>query len=322
MSPRSVLAVDFGTTRTYFSKCPEDELLPTGVDFGDGHNGLATAILYRIQFGAGKPPLIGQAALDEFGEATPAQRRGYSLRAQFKPEIAHSGEASRSAVDFLSGALELAQAERLDVDPTKRHVVFGVPAQARDDYRSALARAAKQAGYGEITMVEEPVGALRYHLHHKDLRVTDAQRGLLVVDFGGGTCDFAFLRRGRVQHSWGDNQLGGRLFDDLFFQWLLDENPGVLELLERDGTEYFVHSYLCRQIKEHFSRCMNRTTSEPVSKAIAQYGSIGNMTWEAFIARARDYTPSETLTRFVTVMGGTPSNSVSQSTSSVVSRSA
>ena len=43
----------------------------------------------------------------------------------------------------------------------------------------------------------------------------------LVVDFGGGTCDFAFMYRGMVRNSWGDMELGGRLFDDLFFQWFI-----------------------------------------------------------------------------------------------------
>ena len=37
MTPQStVLGVDFGTTNSYFCKCPVDHIAPTGIDFGTG----------------------------------------------------------------------------------------------------------------------------------------------------------------------------------------------------------------------------------------------------------------------------------------------
>jgi hypothetical protein len=49
---------------------------------------------------------------------------------------------------------------------------------------------------------------------------------------------------------WGDAALGDRPFDDLFYQWLLEQNPG-LELSERD--QWYVWQVTCRELKERFS---------------------------------------------------------------------
>ena len=70
-----------------------------------------------------------------------------------------------------------------------------------------------------------------------------------VVDFGGGTCDFAVMDGGRIVSAWGEPALGGRLFDDLFFQWFLDENPKMLDALRKDGREIFTLLEDCKEIK-------------------------------------------------------------------------
>jgi molecular chaperone DnaK len=302
MTTRDVLAVDFGTTNSYYCKCPGDQLTPKGVDFGDGRDGLATAILYRED----RAPLVGHVAIEEYGEATPQERKAYTLRTHFKPDIATGTEARTIARDFLAAVLDEARHRQIDLAPARREVIFGVPSEAADDFRTALAQVAKDAGYGDIRMLDEPKGALLYHIFHKDMPARDALKGLLVVDFGGGTCDFAFMSRGSVRHSWGDMQLGGRLFDDLFFQWFLDANPGALKTIAEDGSEYFVHSYLCREMKEFFSRTMARDMKEPVTKAVRHYGRVAGMTWEEFTRRARSYRPSPTFRRFLASIGSTP----------------
>lgn len=299
MSSRDVLAIDFGTANSYFCKCADGQFSPKGVDFGDGRDGLATAILYRQN----RPPLVGYTALDEYGEARGREKAGYTLRTHFKPDIAVGEEARSHAVDYLAAVLEEARHQRIDLEPGNRQVIFGVPSEAEAEYRGALCEVALRAGYGDITMVDEPKGALLYHVFHKDIPVRNAQQGLLVVDFGGGTCDFAFLVRGNVRHSWGDMRLGGRLFDDLFFQWFLEQNPASLESIREDGNEYYLHSFLCREIKEYFSRTMARDRTEKISKALAQYGRISGMTWEEFIHRAGAYSPSPTLTGFLAEVG-------------------
>jgi len=301
MSARSALAADFGTTKTYFSKCPGDDPSPVSVDFGDGRDGIPSAILYR----EGKGPLVGQTALDAYGEASPKERRSLRLRTNFKADLARSEAARTAAADFLAAVLAGARKQHLDLEPGRRQVLFGVPSEAGDLFRSALRETARQGGFGLPDLVDEPKGALLYHLRQGDISAEQALEGVLVADFGGGTCDFAFLEGGKPVHSWGDMNLGGRLFDDLFYQWLLDRNPGLGETLEDQGSAYFVQSHLCREVKEFFSRSMARDRDETISKILPGYGGIRNMTWGEFQRRGSSWSPSASLRREAQAEGGT-----------------
>jgi hypothetical protein len=299
MDLRNILAIDFGTTNTYFCKCPADQISPVGVDFGTGRDGLPTAILYRGQ----REPLVGEPALHEYGEASPQEREGYRLHTQFKPDIVASEEAAQAATDFLKCVVLQAQRQHIALDPAQYDVIFGVPSEAQTEFRMKLSQIAKTAGYGEVRLMDEPKGALLHHLWHKDFSPEEARRGILVIDFGGGTCDFAFLQSLQVSHSWGDMELGGRLFDDLFFQWFLEENPGALNAMEKAGDTYYVHSYLCREVKEFFSLTMARDRFEKISKSVGRYGSLRGMDWPSFLARAQQYVPSPTFVRHLESMG-------------------
>jgi molecular chaperone DnaK len=299
MELRNILAIDFGTTNTYFCKCPADQISPVGVDFGTGRDGLPTAILYRGE----REPLVGEPALHEYGEAAPQEREGYRLHTQFKPDIVESEEAARAATDFLKCVVLQAQRQHIALDPAQYEVIFGVPSEAQTEFRTKLSQIARTAGYGEVRLMDEPKGALLHHLWHKDFSPEEARRGILVIDFGGGTCDFAFLQSLQVSHSWGDMELGGRLFDDLFFQWFLEQNPEALRAMEKAGDTYYVHSYVCREVKEFFSLTMARDRFEKVSKSVGRYGSLRGMDWPGFLDRAQRYTPSPTFVRHLEDMG-------------------
>ncbi len=289
------VAVDFGTTNSYFCKCPVDQLSPVGVDFGFGRDGIPTAILYR----EGKSPLIGNWALHEYGEATSSERGTYQLRTQFKPDIATGPSASRHAEDFLMTVLLEAEKRHIALLPESCQVIFGVPSESGSDFKQAISGIAQSTGFGKIRTVDEPKGALLYHLWHKDFSPSEAQQGVLVIDFGGGTCDFALMRNLEVLHSWGDMELGGRLFDDLFYQWFVDQNPEAVQAIEQAGDFYYVYAYLCREAKEFFSLTMARDRHETVNKSIGRYGSLKGMTWQGFTERASVYQPSPALNRYL-----------------------
>ena len=288
-----ILAIDFGTTNSYFCKCPADQISPVGVDFGTGRDGLPTAILYR----GDREPLVGDLALHEYGEASTAERNTYQLRTQFKPDIVDSTDAAHAAIDFLRVIIAQSQRQHIVLDPLRLQVIFGVPSEAENRFRTELSGIAETAGYGKVRLVDEPKGALLHHLWHKDFSAEQARKGILVIDFGGGTCDFAFLQSLQVCHSWGEMELGGRLFDDLFFQWFVEQNPAALKEMEQAGDAYYVHSYLCREVKEFFSLTMARDRGESVNKSIGRYGSLKGMSWPAFLERAGAYTPSPTFVR-------------------------
>jgi molecular chaperone DnaK len=299
MDRKSILAIDFGTTNTYLCKCPADQISPVGIDFGTGRDGLPTAILYRGQ----REPLVGEPALHEYGEASDEERRAYQLRTQFKPDIVDSADAARAATDFLRTLVAQAQRQHIVLDPAGFDVIVGVPSESQGKFRDTLSQIARDAGYGAVRLVDEPKGALLHHLWHKDFSPDEARRGILVIDFGGGTCDFALLQSLQVTASWGDMELGGRLFDDLFFQWFMEQNPDALQAMDAAGDTYYVHSYLCREVKEFFSLTMARDRSETVNKSVGRYGSLKGMTWPDLLARARRYSPSPTFARHREAMG-------------------
>ncbi|HYN77183.1 MAG TPA: Hsp70 family protein [Lamprocystis sp. (in: g-proteobacteria)] len=294
---KPVLAIDFGTSNTYVTKCPGEKEDPVGVDFGDGRDGIATAILYREGMG----PLIGDVALEEFGDAGPA-RDGYRIHAQFKPDLAASSAARGYARDFLAGLLEVARRQNKDIAPLQRQVIFGVPSEASDAWREALREIARDAGYGDVKTVDEPKGAIYFHIQRKDITPVEALTGALVVDFGGGTCDFALMAGGEVMHSWGDMHLGGRLFDDLFYQWFIEQNPGATAAMRLEAAEFFVLAVRCREVKEKFSLAMALDPRQVFRKAVGEYGRITGATWETFLERARHYRPSATFALYLQAM--------------------
>jgi len=282
-----VLAVDFGTSTSHFSFCPGDELLPSSLVFDPNVLGMESAVLFRKD----RETLVGRMALDTWGDAFEAEQKEYDLRMHFKPDIAHSSEAWRAGVAFLQGVRREAEHMYASLDQAGR-VFFGVPSEAGEDWREALRTLAREGGFGEVELVDEPVGALLYHLSQKDLKPSESLEGTLVVDFGGGTCDFAWMERLEVKASWGDMLLGGRLLDDLFYQMLCEENPGLEERLEQEGAAYYVHWYECRRMKENFSLAMSRNLEESWSGRAGNYGALRNLSWESFRERASGYLPT------------------------------
>jgi len=170
------------------------------------------------------------------GAGTAGGRAPFGLVSNCRTDLGRSEEARAAARDCLSALLAEAGKQRRDVEPSTRRVLCGVPSEADGAFRAALEATAERAGFGAPFLVDEPKGALLYHMKQRDISVYKALGGVLVADFGGGTCDFAFLEGGRVVRSWGDMLLGGRLFDDLFFQWLPDRKPGLEGKLEEQRS--------------------------------------------------------------------------------------
>ena len=328
LDEREVLAVDFGTVNTYITKCSAFECLPRGIHFSSNRTGLSTAVLER----EGKKPLVGDVAVEEYADATDAERKKYKFYSQFKPEILTSEKARELAQTYLSTVIENARANRIELEPLEMQVILGVPCEKESEntlvtgensmvagenslvadssvagentlFSEVLTDVAEKAGFGKVRLVEEPVGALLYHVAMGAISAVDAQKGILVVDFGGGTCDFAAMDGGRIVRAWGDTALGGRLFDDLFFQWFLDENPKMLEALRKDGREIFTLLEDCKEIKEKFSEIISLERDASLRKTISNYGHLDNLNVKNFEKRARNYKKSETLKKYFKDLG-------------------
>ncbi|GHV20846.1 hypothetical protein AGMMS49959_08990 [Planctomycetales bacterium] len=296
----TVIAIDFGTTNTFVAQCPAAARAPSPLQLENNHTGIDTAVLYADEDGS---PYIGELAVATFGNAAAAERQKYryQFHSHFKPDLATNAVARQAAVDFLRAFHRDAQREQLPFAPSRARVIFGVPSEADAAYRQTLAAVARDAGYGEIELADEPLGALLDGVAAGLFPLSEILRGFLVIDFGGGTCDFAFLRDGKIhrpQESWGDMHLGGRWFDDLFYRWFAEQNPVAASDLEAAGDDFFLRTYWCRQAKEKFSALMSRQSDKKFSFTLGRYGALTGLTWDEFLTRARNYEMTDSCRRF------------------------
>ena len=296
-----VIAIDFGTCNTYLSQSvnggPAEEFnIAVG---GDSVHGMKSVIMYRTKGDRAGNHEFGQEAMRVYGGSSPKkiEMNGLEFASNFKPDIEISEKARQDAVCFLSNLLEEANKQNLNINPSEIDVFFGVPSEASDGYRARLLEIAKKSGWGDVRLLDEPFGALCYYQDESSQDVVKEMLNdsVLVVDFGGGTCDFVILENGDIKYSWGDMYLGGRLFDDLFYQWVIDcsqdSAPVTEELLMKTNKDFYWRCVKCRELKENFSNAMSRERVCPYEEFFVDQYDL-ELPWEEFVRRAQNYHPS------------------------------
>lgn len=297
-SSKQYLGIDFGTSNSYFCLTNEGFLGTTPVMF-DGQTSISTSILWEIRSDGTRHMLaFGDRAVEEWGFRSEAQRRNCRISTMFKPDIGFSESARDDATAFLKAATAYMDEQGMLPGDAwdKTEVILGVPAVQGQGFKRELTGIGQKLRFNKMRTIPEPVGALINHVASRnDISPAAARRGILVIDFGGGTCDIAYMLRLEVKAAWGDSMLGGRLFDDLFYQWYLEQNPGMEAKIKTSGDEYYVHWILCREMKERFSATMERDRSRQFSHhlhvADVYYGGLNQVTWEQFMDRAQSYRP-------------------------------
>jgi hypothetical protein len=280
-----------------------------------GRQSNATCVLWR------KPAetdehiwLYGDEALEEWLLSTSEEHRAYHFSASFKPDILKLDRARKDTWAFLYKAYLEMRERRTPGNIGKEEgvpVVVGVPAEIGDEQKDLTAQIARDAGFGAVECIPEPIGALAYHLAHGQISDDEALEGVIVVDFGGGTLDIALVDKEGVQEPWGEPFLGGRLFDDLFYQWVVEKNPKLnLRGFSQDDlmSGWFCG---CRKLKEDFSRHWKRQGGDfsgfrgGVALASGEtLGRLQNCSLAEFYERARNYRPSELARRYFREVGG------------------
>jgi molecular chaperone DnaK len=296
IEPKGYIGIDFGTSNSHFAVCEmsSSQVSPLASE--------PTYVLWQRRPSTRQEELVcyGTTALRQYAMLDDGERRGYRFSASFKPHLVHSEMARQDAYAFLRATLAQIKAGRL-VEAVGSEagypVVVGVPAEIGDEHVRATAEAAERAGFGPVACVAEPLGALAYHLAEEgDRRLTlkEAREGVVVVDFGGGTLDVAIVDDKGIRQPWGEPALGGQLFDDLFYQWLLDQNPGL-----RVPTEDWLYVWAdgCRKLKEEFSHFWAGAENRPNN--FVGFVLVGdrrmklrNASVDEFEQRARVYRPT------------------------------
>jgi molecular chaperone DnaK len=311
--PIGYLGIDFGTSTTHIAVCYVDgNVVPQAVPLG-GKQSVLTCLLWKAP-GAPEEEVVayGERALRLWSTMPEADRDKHRYAAVFKPDINQGPRANAAQKDsraFLQRCYHMVREGGVVRAIGARDgipVVIGIPAEVSREQKDLTARLAREAGFGEAIAVEEPLGALAFHLSDGSISAAEARRGVVVVDFGGGTLDVAWLDAARgLRSPWGDPSLGGRLFDDLFFTWLLDQNPD-LGLSDRDRD--YVWQATCRELKERFSDHWEEDGPDaPYEEVVRMPGKkFADFAGDSreFLGRAASYTPSAVARAYFQSVGG------------------
>jgi hypothetical chaperone protein len=191
-----VYAIDFGTSNSLLAAANAHETVPpipldTGAD--------DPSVLRSLLFFGHNEFSCGSSAIEHFVEGGMQGRLIRSIK-KFLPYRSFSGTQIGGrvvAIEDLVGRFLGVMRERANrhFDADVDRVVLGRPAKfsldAADDElaESRLERAAKIAGFREVSFCPEPVAAAQ------DFQVVlDQPRVVLVADFGGGTSDYTIVR--------------------------------------------------------------------------------------------------------------------------------
>lgn len=136
------------------------------------------------------------------------------------------------------------------------HAVISVPAYFDDLQRQATVEAGTKAGLEVVRILNEPTAAaLSYGLEHME-----EESHILVYDLGGGTFDVTLLEMFdgvlEVKASSGDNQLGGKDFDEALMNWLIQQ------FQSRHNIDLSKNKYAMVKLKEAAERCKKTLSTE------------------------------------------------------------
>lgn len=212
------IGIDLGTTNSLVT-CWRDgkvELIPN--DFGEYMTPSVVGFTKDNQVLTGKAAremLISEPdrTFREFKRTMGTGRRYYAGRHEYSSE-----ELSSMILRQLK-----ADAERY-LGEAVTEAIISVPAYFSDSQRSATRMAGKLAGLKVDRIINEPsAAALLYHIGTKE-----SHANYLIFDFGGGTLDVslveAFDNIVEIEAVSGDNQLGGKNFNEVIASYFYDKN--------------------------------------------------------------------------------------------------
>jgi len=226
---RHIYGLDFGTSNTHLSISTAGEANPIVEDIKiESNSSIPSAILYDDKnFNC---IAFGQSAIEEWHCMNRQERKRHTLGTNFKQRLAFNKRAKAESDMFLSALFNNLKEQKLirDIPLSDSSILsVGVPSRTISNHSETMIELLKSCTGKVPITIEEPLGALFYHIARKDITKEQAKGGVLVIDFGGGTLDFAYLKNFKIHAVWGSPVVGGNLFDDLFYSIFLEQNNGI-----------------------------------------------------------------------------------------------
>ncbi len=231
------IGIDFGTSKTLVSRMVRETGQPETLRLGQEKDHIPTAI-YIEENGS---IYFGDDADDRIADATGSYLRGFKMQLgsrtpvhiQFMPDGSTQAYSAQTLVTlFLRHVREKTQ-ELVFLNEPITHAVITRPVSFAPICCQELMNAALAAGFQSVELTTEPEAA---GLAFCRLNAAQAfKRSALVVDWGGGTLDFALVTRHGEDISThpdltdGDTTMGGEQFDAQLWRHALHE-------LEKQGV--------------------------------------------------------------------------------------
>jgi molecular chaperone HscA len=250
-----VVGIDLGTTNSLVAYNESNPSKPVLV--GENNNCIVPSVVY---FDENNLPIVGSQAKNQIAQHP--ERTIFSVKRLLGKnfgdlsgktdylgyKIIHDDQENMVKVNVgghyfnpiqLSAIIlrELKDKAESFLNATVDKAVITVPAYFNDSQRQATKDAGKLAGLDVLRIVNEPTAAsLAYGMN-----LTDADKTILVYDFGGGTFDVSILKLEQgvfeVIATHGDTYLGGDDIDKQIVQHWLLQNGIDLEILNKNQIQ-------------------------------------------------------------------------------------
>jgi actin-like ATPase involved in cell morphogenesis/tetratricopeptide (TPR) repeat protein len=253
--PTHEIAIDFGTTRTKVAHYDPGSRAPCLIELGHFVRAVIPSVFYIPATG---PRLVGDEAQSMIDHDPVGVVIG------LKKEIHKLGKircgTGRPTVGRVELAAELfAHIRKKCLQEVFHHgdltaCTLTVPVAFEDQKRRCLREAAEKGGFKQVTLVEEPVAAARAWLAQLGQQIPDH---VVVCDIGGGTTDFAVLRRARGRFETvpevptaGFSE-GGNDIDEYILARLLEDGEGDIDAIGQRRSAFLIR---LREVRERFGR--------------------------------------------------------------------
>ncbi len=150
-----------------------------------------------------------------------------------------------------------------------KKVVIGVPANFNSLQRDATIEAAKEAGFEDIKLINEPTAAA---IAYGDIIKSDKERKVLIFDLGGGTFDVSIVKiKGNdyyVLASLGEEHLGGEDFNQKIIEYVKEEikNDNRFNDIDFNNKED-------KKVKKIIRKLINEAEKVKIMLSAAQYAT-------------------------------------------------